>query len=184
MTIVVGVVEDGHVYLGADSRGSWGSLARPLTESKVWTQAGMVLGLTGRCREAQIIQHLTVLPSVPEDASRLVPWLCSDFIDAIRATRKTAGYDERMEGQSLCEYGPGLILGVRGRLFVVHGDYSVAEYPNGAAMGSGEAAARGSLHTSAALGVGAEQRVTLALEAACTHDIYCAPPFTCVSTKA
>lgn len=59
----------------------------------------------------------------------------------------------------------------------------MGEYPNGGAIGSGETAAWGSLHTTGALGCsGPVERIQLALEAACAHDLYCGPPFTYVST--
>jgi len=183
MTIIVGTIETDHVYLGADSCASHGCLLRPFHQSKVWRQGDLVLGLSGRVRETQILRYLTELPSVPTDGD-LMPWLVGPVIDAIRSARKSAGHDERIEGQSECEYGPVLLLGVRGQLFGMHGDYSVSEYPDGAAVGSGEVAAWGSLRTSQAVGVSnPRERVRLALEAACAHDIYCAPPFSFVDTE-
>lgn len=70
------------------------------------------------------------------------------------------------------------MLGLRGRLFVLYSDYQVAEYPDGTAIGAGQTLARGSLHTSACYQMSVERRLTHALEAACTYDIYCSPPFT------
>lgn len=184
MTIIVGVVSDGHVYLGADSRGTHDCLSRPFIHPKAWAQSGLVLGLTGRVREQQIIQYCTSLPSPPEGDADLMRWLCSTFIDAIREARKSAGYDERIDGQGQCEYGPVLMVGVRGRLFVLHGDYSVAEYLDAAAIGSGETAAWGSLRTTETLKLqDPKERLLLALEAACAHNVYCGPPYSFASTR-
>lgn len=183
MTIIVGVPNGKHVYLGADSRATNGSLVRPNPHPKVWKKDGMVFGVSGRVRESQVIQHLTAFPALPEPDC-LMSWLVGPFIDAIRSSVKAAGYDERIDGQPQCEYGPVMLVGVLGRLFGLHGDYSVAEYPDGGAIGSGEVAAWGSLQTSLLFDEESpRERIRLALIAACAHDIYCAPPFTFVSTE-
>lgn len=194
MTIIVGVTHDKNVYIGADSRSTWGDLVRPNVQPKVWrttlgTEDGdpheVVFGVSGRVREQQILRYRTQFPALPTTADGLVPWLVGPFNDAFRVARKDAGFDERIEGQPNCEYGPVVMLGTMGRLFVLHGDHSVAEYEDSAAVGSGETAAWGSLHTTAALdtdhgaiarALGPGDRVRLALEAACAHSTGCAPP--------
>jgi len=72
----------------------------------------------------------------------------------------------------------GFLVGYRGRLFWLAYDLSVSQYETPYfAIGSGDAYALGSLHASAALASSVqltpEQRVTMALEAACAFDIGC-----------
>lgn len=177
MTVIVGVPHGGRVYLGADSQTTSGSLSRHSHEGKLWAHGAMVFGLTGSPREAQILQYATALPELPA-TEHVHRWLCTEFVSAVREARKAAGYDERCTAQANVEAGPMIMFGLFGRLFAMYGDYQVSEYPDGAAVGSGETVARGSLHTTAQYDMLPRTRIDLALAAACAHDVYCAPPFT------
>lgn len=181
MTVIVGIPHDGRVYLGADSQVTSGYLTEHYHEGKLWSHGAMVFGLTGSPREQQLLQYATAVPELPQP-DQLHSWLCTTFVNVIREARKAAGYDERKNDQANVEYGPHAMIGVHGRLFVVMCDYAVLEHPHGTAIGSGATAARGSLHTSAQYIIGVRQRIDLALQAACANDIYCAPPFTYVTS--
>ena len=100
------------------------------------------------------------------------------FIDAVRTCLKAGGFSRKDNEQ---ESGGTFLVGVVGRLFRVDCDYQVGETLCGYdAVGSGEGIACGSLHTSAALDMEPEARVTAALSAAAEHSAGVRPPFNLV----
>lgn len=179
MTVIVGLPYKGRVYLGGDSAATSGWHSRlHLIESKVWEQGGCVFGLTGGCREAQIIQHRLPVPE-RKDGVDVLRWLAVDFVDALRQARKDSGHDEKLTTGP--EVGCHFMMGVKGRLFVLFNDYSFVEQPHGYAIGSGGDLAIGSLHTSRLLMKQPTKRIAAALQAAAYNNT-CAPPFTYVNT--
>jgi ATP-dependent protease HslVU (ClpYQ) peptidase subunit len=176
VTIVIGIPHDGRVYLGADTQATGDNTIRRHHEPKVWRAAGMVFGLAGSPRERQIIQYAT---TIPPRSGKLHAWLCTDFVAAIRRARRSSGYDE-MDGDGT-ECGPNMMIGVEGRLFVMYSDYQVSEFPLGAAIGSAEDVALGAMFATRGSKMAPRRRVEVALQAACTHDTYCSPPFKYIS---
>ena len=175
MTIIVGVIRGSTVTIGGDSRFASNSTIHYGRKPKVWRQGPFILGSTGSIREGQILHHATTLPSPPLAPTELGGWLCTMFVDSIRAARKASGFDEKSDGT---EVGPRAMVGILGRLFVVFEDYCVLEYLDSMAIGSGMDFALGSLATTASMRMSATRRVEVALEVACTHNVHCAPPFT------
>jgi hypothetical protein len=171
MTIIVGAIKGATAWVGADRQSTSNSTITPFSHAKVWRQGLFVIAVTGSWRESQIIEHATSLPSPPEDPGAVMRWLVVDVIDIVRAARKDAGFDEKKTDG--VEIGPNVMLGLRGRLFVIYSDYQVAEAFDSAAIGCGRDFALGSLATTKALGWSAKRRVAAAIEATCAHDAYC-----------
>lgn len=173
MTVLVGVAHEGRVYLGADTAVTWG-YTQYAAPTKLWQHGAFVFGATGSLREAQIVEHRLVLPE-RHTGSDLRRWLVNDFTDALRTARREAGHEEKLT--TGVEQGPTLLFGIDGRLFTMDSAFAISEHTE-FAMGSGATAALGSLHTTSQYTIGVRTRIDLALQAACAHDIYCAPPFT------
>ena len=173
MTVLVGIAHEGRVYMGADTAETWGSKQYPLP-SKLWRAGPFVFGAVGCSREAQIVQHRLQIPERHADVP-LLRWLVNDFVDALRTAKNDAGYTEKTTAG--VEQGPVLLFGIEGRLFTMASSFAIAEHRE-FALGSGSTAALGSLHTSGQYAIGVRTRLDLALQAACANDIYCAPPFT------
>ena len=175
MTIIVGAIKGASVWVGGDRQTTSGSTIVPASGSKLWRQGAFVFGSTGSPRESQIIEHATTLPKPPTDPDDVIPWLVVDVVNLIRSARKESGYDEKEKTGT--ELGPILMMGLRGRLFVIYQDYQVDEFDDYAAVGCGTNCALGSLATTRGMRWSAKRRVLSALEATCAHDAYCSGPF-------
>ena len=173
MTTLVGIANGRSTWIGADSQTTWGELATTSMQPKLWRQRGLLIAATGETREADIIRHcIDDLPSPP--SRELLAWLRRDFVSAVREARAAHGYAERRsEGPDV---GPSLLIGAYGCLFSCTGSYSICEHRE-FALGSGQAYALGSLHTSVVRWASPRPRIQAALEAAAALDIYTSAPF-------
>lgn len=141
MTCVVGIVKDGKVYIGADSLGSNGFTKEVRKESKVFENGDFLIGGTSSFRMLNLLQW-KFNPPTAKDGDDLHRFMCTDFVDGVRDLFKDNGY---CVGGKDWESGEFLV-GVKGRLFKMGGDFQVAEYDY-TACGSGEYHALGSLYT-------------------------------------
>jgi ATP-dependent protease HslVU (ClpYQ) peptidase subunit len=190
MTCTIGVVHDGHVYIGADSsaNGPRGAL-QVRSDSKVIKSGEFVLGFAGSFRVGQIIRYSLSIPRVggydpdtgtPLDAD-LYRYMVTKFIPALKECLKGAGVALNEDGQD--GIPAKLLVGVRGRLFEVDADYQVAEpVDDFAAIGIGMPIAQGALYVTE--GIEPFQRINQALRAAERHSAYVRGPFVVVSTRA
>jgi ATP-dependent protease HslVU (ClpYQ) peptidase subunit len=145
MTCIVGLVENGIVYLGADSAGSAGNVLAVRRDEKVFRNGEFVMGFTDSFRMGQLLRYAFTPPKIPEGRD-LMAYMVTDFVDAVRACFGDGGY--RREENSV-ETGGVFLVGVRGRLFEIESDFQVGERVRPyAAIGSGMDVALGSLFTS------------------------------------
>lgn len=178
MTAVVGVAHQGRVLLGGDSAGVSGWQLTIRADAKVFTNGPYVLGFTTSFRMGQIMRHAD-LPTPPDDTD-LHAFMCTGFIDAIRAAFKAGGYAQKENER---EAGGNFLVGVNGRLFEVCGDYQVGEAAAGyAAVGCGDQVAHGVMYATRRMAP--EKRIRLALAAAEHHSAGVRGPFTLAWTPA
>jgi ATP-dependent protease HslVU (ClpYQ) peptidase subunit len=176
MTCIVGVAKDGKVYLGGDSAGVSGLDITIRKDKKVFTNGEFVMGFTSSFRMGQILQYEFKPPEVTKDD--MMEFMVCDFVPAIRQCFKEHGYSKI---ESNREVGGTFLVGVRGRLFAIQGDFQVAESVYGyQAVGCGEAYALGSLH--ATTEVKPDDRLKVALLAAEEFSGGVRQPFNFVTT--
>lgn len=182
MTCIVGLVEDGKVWLGGDSAGVDGSLGMQVrADRKVFTNDEFVMGFTTSFRMGNLLQHALSPPRQHPDDD-VHKFLVTEFIDEVRNCLKKGGY-ARKENES--ESGGTFLVGYRGRLFYVDDDYQVGEMVDGiAACGCGADVALGSLFSTASTKLTPKRRVELALQAAERMSAGVRGPFHIISTKA
>jgi ATP-dependent protease HslVU (ClpYQ) peptidase subunit len=162
VTCVVGVVHKGQVYVGGDCAGSNGWQLVLRRDAKVFRNGAYVIGFTTSFRMGQVLRHAFKPPPPPRRRSALERFMAVDFVDALRATLKEAGWAHQENG---AERGGCFLVGVSGRLFAVEDDYQVGEARDSfAAVGGGADVARGALF--ATQGQKPVARVRLALRAA------------------
>lgn len=162
MTCVLAVpTGDGKVCMGADSAGvRWLDLTIRADE-KVFVNPPFIMGFTSSFRMGQLLRHAFSPPYHQHDVS-VEKYMCTTFVDAVRACLKAGGFAKKDDD---VETGGTFIVGYRGRVCVVEGDYQVAIPADGyAAVGCGDQIAHGVLW--ATRGRSAQERVRLALEAA------------------
>lgn len=183
MTCIVGLVDNGTVWMGGDSAGVAGMDLVVRKDPKVFRVGRAVIGGTSSFRMLQLLQfaeteenpcYATPLVDPYEFAVRkFVPWMRKLFLDG--------GFSRKYNN---VETGGVFLIGYFGRLFRIDDDFQVGEAACGFdACGCGENLARGSLATGELLG-SAEYRVEKALQVAEKFSAGVRGPFTILSLEA
>lgn len=177
MTAIVGMEENGMVWIGGDSAAASGWRVRKSALPKVFKVGPFLIGYTSSFRMGQLLEHhLEVAPQDDTHQSDLA-YLVREFIPVVRDLLKSGGYTT-IENNS--ESGGFFLLGYNGRLYEVNSDFQVNHYTDGfAALGCGEDFALGAL--SALLDTSpdmpARDKVTIALDAATRLSGGVTPPY-------
>jgi hypothetical protein len=160
VTCIVGLVQDGVVWMAGDSAASEGDgyLTRTL-HPKVFRNGAWTIGYTSSFRMGQLLQY----SDLPEpDGLDLCRFMVTVFVERVRTIMRTGGYMRCDHG---AESGGIFLVGVAGRLFHFDSDFNVLELGWGFdAVGIGISVARGSLYSTQ--GAPPEMRLRLAMEAA------------------
>jgi ATP-dependent protease HslVU (ClpYQ) peptidase subunit len=142
MTCIAGIAEDGNVWIGADSAGVSGTDLVIRKDRKVFAVGNYIIGFTTSFRMGQILAASFEPPEASSDAD-LEKFMRTEFIDAVRKALKAGGYASEHDKT---ERGGDFLVGYRGRLFHIAGDYQVGESLDGLyAVGCGAPFALGCL---------------------------------------
>lgn len=141
MTCIVGMVHKGKVFMGADSLGSDGFSKEIRVEPKVFKNGEFLIGCTSSFRMIDILKWKFNPPTLKDD--NVHKFMVTEFVDSVRSLFTSNGYcissDDWKSGTFL--------VGVKGRLFKIGGNFQVSEHDY-ISCGSGEYHALGSLYTS------------------------------------
>lgn len=123
MTCIVGLVENGTVYIGSDSAGVSGFDLRIRQDDKVFVKNGMAFGFTDSFRMGQILRYSF---SIPDHDPRKddYEYLCTDFIDALIRCFKEKGYAMIKDNEV---FGGTFLIGYKGNLYRVENDFQVGK---------------------------------------------------------
>jgi len=174
MTCIAGIVEEGKIYMGADSAGvdltTYSITYR--ADQKIFIKNNkMLFGFTTSFRMGQLLRYALKIPQHPDTMDDMT-YLTTRFIDAVRKCLKTGGYQTKKDD---VETGGTFVLGYKSNLYEIYDDYQVAlPMDHILAIGCGADFALGSLHTSTGKPL---ERLKMALEAAAHFSIGVAPPF-------
>lgn len=124
MTCVVGMVDGGNVYIGADSCGSNGHDFVVRKDPKVFYNGEYLIGYTSSFRMGQILMYCELPKLKNKDSKDIFKFMVSKFIPAVRHSMKEGGYS-RVNSNEEC--GGTFLVGVRGRLFKIESDFQVGE---------------------------------------------------------
>ena len=178
MTAIVGLVQDGSVYIGGDSAGVYGMSLTVRADAKVFRKKKYLFGFTTSFRMGQLIRYAMELPKPRGD---LDAFMATTFIDALRACLKDGGWALKENDR---EEGGTFLVGVRGQLYAVYDDYQVARAADGfAAVGCGDQIALGALFATADTGLSPRRRVISALAAAERFSAGVRGPFLCLRDR-
>ena len=176
MTCIIGIVDKKKVYIGGDSAGISGYSLTIRKDPKVFTIGEFAFGFTTSFRMGQLLMHGFKPP--PVNGSDLYQYMCTSFIDAVRARFKDGGFAEK---NNEVEFGGVFLVGVRRRLFQVGSDYQIGEPIDKIdACGCGQDIALGSLYSQSTT-VSAKTRILNALKAAEHFNAGVRGPFRVVS---
>ncbi|RXF72078.1 hypothetical protein [Hansschlegelia zhihuaiae] len=174
MTCIVGLRHAGRVIIGGDRAGvDTGNYSLTVREDrKVFVNGPFAMGFTTSFRMGQVLAY-GFTPPARRPETDVMRFMVTEFVDAVRAAFKAAGYALKEKEQ---EAGGSFLVGYEGRLFHIADDYQVGESSHGFdACGSGAQVALGSLLTSD--GGAARNRIERALKAAETFNAGVRAPF-------
>jgi ATP-dependent protease HslVU (ClpYQ) peptidase subunit len=186
MTCIVGIVDNGVVWMGADScAGSTGTYDHyPIKEPKLLYCAGKPIadsvlgGYTGSFRFGQLLAHHLSMPTERDTTADALGYLVGTFLRSVCKTLRDNKYLQLKDGVESVPDGSKFLFASHGRLWVMQSDFSVIESLHGeAAVGCGMAYALGSLHATRKYEVTASTRVLQALQAAAERSAFVQSPF-------
>ncbi len=123
MTCIVGIADNGNVYIGGDSAGVAGYDLTVRADEKVFRNDEFLFGFTTSFRMGQLLRFAFHPPERSEKMTDDYKFLVTTFMDAVRECLKKGGYAKEKEGT---EWGGTFLLGYRGKLYCVYDDYQVS----------------------------------------------------------
>lgn len=172
MTCIVGIVDNGKVFIGGDSAAVSGYMVTIRSDPKVFRLGNFLIGFTSSFRMGQLLHYAFHAPERP-DGLDVFSYMVTLFVEGLRECMKSGGFTKKESEQ---EVGGCFLIGCDGRLFTIDTDFQVSESADGyAAVGSGAEVALGAIY--ATQGQLPWQRITTALEAAAHHTAYVRGPF-------
>ena len=178
MTCIVGFVnkKSKKVYMGADSAGVAGLDVTIRKDLKIFKKGEFLIGCTTSFRMIQIIRFsFNPPPLIKKD---VFEYMCTDFIDEIRACFKKGGF---LEKDKEAESGGCFLVGYKNRLFKIDSDFQVGESVDGhMAIGCGSSFALGSMYSTEHSYP--EYKVLEALRCAAHYSAGVRAPFTILNT--
>lgn len=179
MTCVVGLVDSGKVYLGADSRATSGTSIRIRSDEKVFVNNGIAIGFSVSFRMGQILKY-KFTPPPHNDTISDIEYISTVFIDSIKKAFIQNGYG-RLYDRDNHEHNGQFLVGYKGCLYTIYGDFQVAfnqdQYD---AIGLGADIALGSIFST--VGKPPMNRIELALQASEKFNNTVGSPFFYVNT--
>ena len=176
MTCIVGIVHGKKVFMGGDSAGIAGLSVVVRKDPKVFVlENKLIIGYCGSFRMGQLMQYHLKVPRCPKSTDPM-EFMVTRFVPVVRYLFGQGGF---LTKKDETEYGGTFLVGYQGRLFAIEDDFQVGENFDGfEAVGCGAELAKGSLHTTAALGVkDPTQRIAQALESASAYNAGVAAPW-------
>lgn len=159
MTCIVGLAENGIVYIGGDSAAVAGYNIFTTQLRKVFKIGNFIIGYTSSFRMGQLLQyHLEVRQQ--QDGETDERYMVVAFAESARLLFKEKGYSKV---DSNVESGGTFLIGYRGTLYEMDYDFQInSRVPQIAAVGCGGEFAMGALY--ALSGLSAVERITQSLE--------------------
>lgn len=172
MTCIVGIVDNGMVYIGGDSAGSDGYNVTIRKDDKVFVKEDMAFGFTDSFRMGQILKYDFDIPFTKASQDPM-EYMVKTFIPGLRTCLSSGGFAKK---DNNVEKGGEFFVGYKSRLFRIQSDFQVGEsHDKFDAIGSGAEIARGALYATQTLPT--SQRIELALEAATRYNAFVRPPY-------
>jgi ATP-dependent protease HslVU (ClpYQ) peptidase subunit len=180
LTCIVGLVDEGKVYIGGDSAGVAGLSLTVRADEKIFKNGEFVMGFTSSFRMGQLLRFKLDIP-YHKPGLDTYEYMVTEFVEAVRKCLKEGGYARTENGE---ESGGTFLVGYRGELFTIEEDYQVgrsaADYD---AVGCGDNVAKGSLFSTGRLSdLSPYDRIRDALYAAEQFSAGVRRPFSILST--
>lgn len=177
MTTIVGIVENGTAYIGADSTVLNGWKASTLKEPKVFQRGPFLIGVCGSTRFFNIVAHGDWYKDTPPDEPESpIGYIMRVLANPLRLVTKDNGAIHSEDGEDSSE--GGLLVAYKGDIYEIDSKFSVYQHTRGIyACGSGGEYALGALAIIIPESAPPQNRISSALTAAATYDIGSGKPF-------
>jgi len=168
MSTIVGIIDNGKVWMGADSYATTAEgERRRIINKKMFYNHPYLIGHVGVIRTGQVIRSEYFNP--PKDIF--------EFPDKIREQLEIKGcLAVNPEDQTSIQSSNFLIATPNGKLFEILTDFQMNELKDFVAIGSGAPYALGSLWTTRTWS-NSKRRIMAALKASTTYDMATGPPY-------
>ncbi len=142
MTIVIGLIDNGIVYMGSDrAMSDEYSISSPITP-KIKKNGQFLIGYASSRGSGQVAHYIDFPNVVKKDVDK---YMRTDFILTLKKAIEPYGIDISDDDKAAADF----LVGIYGRLFNIStNDWQVNEYDKYTAIGSGNSYAIGSLDTS------------------------------------
>jgi ATP-dependent protease HslVU (ClpYQ) peptidase subunit len=171
VTVIVGIARDGIVYMGGDRSASDGNIVLPLNRPKVKQCGEYLIGFAGSMGIGEIAHYI----DMPPIGKNIEKTLRTSFVKGLKNAIEEYGNASHLEDNST-----DWLIGIHGRLFEISSqDWGVCEFIE-SSIGSGNAIALGSLHTSKNW-KDQEKRIKYSLDAAVEISPSCSGPIDILS---
>lgn len=180
MSAIVAIAENGIVTMGGDRASCCEGQVSHRAQPKVFRREGYLIGAAGSVRAAHLAQFGEGLPSLTKVADAdLDAHMETVFSRWLLDSHADVGFERREENER--RFDGSMLVGARGRLWIVFGDYTTVRVDGYEALGSGGPIALGALY--ATEGQPPLERIMAALEAAERFNAYVRGPFDVVSSE-
>lgn len=141
MTCVIGLVQDGKIYMGADSQASDGWNKRTVARPKVFKTDRFLIGYTSSFRMGQLLQYQLEVQSQNSESDYI--YMATTVVESVRHCLKKHGWSKVENNQE--EIG-SFLVGYNGGLYEIQPDLSILEHTDGFdAVGVGREYALGAM---------------------------------------
>lgn len=123
MTCIVGIAQEGHVWLGGDSASVSGYRVHQVGEPKVFQNGRFLMGMAGSFRMGQLLRYSFHPPKFRENEQNWMEYMVNDFVDAARKLFHDKGFGEK--NNNVEEFDGAFMVGHKGNLAIVYSDYQV-----------------------------------------------------------
>lgn len=177
MTCIVALIDDDKVYMGCDSRATFGNTEIVNTNiEKIFFKDDFLIGVCGNLRYLNLLRYRFNPPKLENDLF-IQEYLNVLFSDEIRSCLEKSKYSEEKDGISEIPGNSRILVGYKNKIYSIGSCYDVIELINYYAAGSGADYAMGSLETTKDMNLDPKERIELALKIACKFDSACSAPF-------
>jgi len=180
MTVILGAIDKGTIYMGSDSQVTYGNTKRIVKDLKVFKKGDMLFGVCGTPR---IIQLLNFSLDIPEHPKRFTDYayISSEFVDAVRCCFKTGGYSHIENNE---EKGGDFLIAYHNRIYNIDYNFSVSAFEGECmAVGVGDESAIGAYMAFREMKLSVKESIRMAIEITCEVNICCSLPVVIKSLK-
>ncbi len=168
MTTIIGIINENGVWMGADGANATDEgERRPILIKKIIRNREYLFAFSGSVRTGQLLYPEYFTP--PRDIF--------DLPDRLREYFGEKGCIAVSPDNQTEIHLSNILVGYKEKLYEILIDFQMNEVPEFDALGSGSSYAFGALYITRKAKLTPEQRIKMALQAACEFDLATTPPF-------